>query len=99
MADGRRKLLSILLGLLGLFLFGVVKFAPLPHRPTPASIVLMLAAAGFLFLAARLMPGPEADSNDPGSVAHWAHGRIVLAAASILALLGYGLWTMFTGSP
>ena len=96
--DGQRKLLAILLFLLGLFLFGVVKFAPLPHRPTPASAFLMLLAAALLYIAARLFPTPERDADDEGPVARWAHGRIVLMFAAILFLLAYGLWAMFTGS-
>ena len=95
--DGQRRLSALLLAFIGLFLFGVVKFAPLPHRPTPSSVFLMLAAAGLLFIAARLVTHPS-EGDEPGLVERWANGRIVLMFAGILFLLGYGLWAMFTGS-
>jgi hypothetical protein len=97
-ADGQRRMLAILLALFGLFLFGVVKFAPLPHRPTPASVFLMVAAACLLFLAGRILPRREDEGDQPGSVSRWMNGRIVLMFAAILFLLTYGLWAMFTGS-
>ena len=96
--DGQRKIVAALLALLGLFLFGVVEFAPLPHRPTPASVFLMLVAACLLFIAARLFARPGDEGDELGLVARWANGRIVLMFAAILFLLAYGLWAMFTGS-
>ncbi len=96
--DGQRKLFALLLALLGLFLFAIVKFAPLPHRPTPTSVILMVAGACLLFLAARLLPRPETESDEAGPVSRWMHGRIVLMFAAVLFLLAYGLWAMLTGS-
>jgi hypothetical protein len=96
-ADGQRKLFALILALLGLGLFVAVKFAPLPHRSTPASIFLLVLAAGIWFAAARVMPDPQRDEDD-GRFARWAHGRFLLIFAATLVLLGYGLWAMFTGS-
>ena len=97
--EGQRKLFAILLALLGLFLFGVVKFAPLPHRLTPTSVALLVVATCLLFAAARLMPGRGGDDSLQGEISRWANGRIVLMFAATLFLLAYGLWVMFTASP
>ena len=96
--DGQRKTFATLLALLGLILFGIAKFAPLPHRPTPASLFLMGVGACLLFLAARLMPGPKGGGDQSGFVSRWMNGRVVLMFAGILFLLAYGLWAVFTGS-
>ena len=95
--DGQRKLFALILGLLGLILFAAVKFAPLPHRPTPASIFLMVLGAGFWFAAARVMPDRQRDEDD-GAFARWELGRFLLIFAAILLLLGYGLWAMIGDS-
>ena len=96
--DGQRKLFALLLALLGLVLFGIVKFAPLPHRPTPTSVSLLLIATCLLFAAARIVPTPKLEADEPGPFARWMNGRIVLMFGATLLLLAYGLWAMFTGS-
>lgn len=98
MSGWQRNTLALLLVLIGLFLFAAVKFAPLPHRPTPASLFLMASASALWFLAARLMPGRGVGDSLHGEISRWANGRIVLMFAATLFLLAYGLWAMFTGS-
>lgn len=98
MSDGPRKLLALLLALLGLFVSGMVAFAQSPDRPTPASVFLMVGAACLWFLAARLLPARGGQRDEPGFVSRLAHGRMVLMFGAILFLLAYGLWAMFTAS-
>ncbi|HEY5723120.1 MAG TPA: hypothetical protein VIT45_12435 [Allosphingosinicella sp.] len=95
--DGQRKLLAYLLASLGLFLFAAVKFAPLPHRATPASVFLLTAGGLLLFAAAGLCPRRDPEDDEPGLLESWMQGRIVLMFAATLFLLAYGLWAMFTG--
>lgn len=95
---GQQKLFAYILALLGLglFLFGVVVLE-LPHQTTPASAFLTLAGGCLLAIAPRLYPRKEGEEDEPGLLASWMNGSILMMFAGILLLLAYGLWTMFTG--
>ena len=93
--DGQRKLFASILGFLGLGLFVAVKFAPLPHRPTSSSALLLVLAFCLLFAALRLMPDPQRDEDE--DFARWADEKYLAIFAVTLALLGYGLWAMIAG--